>query len=47
VRAACETVVRWPDRFIPDRGQKTWVRVQEILHEIGKTGEGGELYATT
>ena len=46
VRAACETIVKWPDRFIPEKGQETWARVQEILHEIGRTSERSDIYAT-
>jgi hypothetical protein len=34
VRAGCETVARWPDRFIPDRGGSTWALVQQVLAEI-------------
>jgi hypothetical protein len=46
VRAACETIVRWPDRFVPEKGQETWTRVQYILGEIRQTSKRSGIYVT-
>jgi len=39
VRAECASVVRWPDRFMPERGQESWKLVQEALHTIATKDE--------
>jgi hypothetical protein len=34
VRAACASVARYPERFVPERGQETWKMVQAALSSI-------------
>ena len=41
VRAECASIVRYPDRFVPERGLETWNLVQQAMRNIGK--EHGEL----
>jgi DNA polymerase I len=35
IRAECETVVRWPDRFVPKKGRETWETVLRELERLG------------
>jgi hypothetical protein len=41
VRAECTTVVRYPERFMPERGLETWKLVQQALQSITMENEHG------
>jgi hypothetical protein len=41
VRAECATIVRYPERFMPERGQETWKLVQQALCSITTEDEHG------
>jgi hypothetical protein len=34
VRASCETILGYPERFVPEKGRETWALVQQLLNEM-------------